>query len=118
MNTFKKEIKENWLTECLSVWDFSHYKYFNWIGIVTRDNNGFNKYEWLKISKNSDEYFNFAPVKKGDILYAGCKNKNKNYPISTAYYGVVEKTEDYVELVKDTTYLKVKNILKSILELD
>ena len=113
MDTIKKKIEENWLTESLGVWDFSHHKYFNWIGIVTRDENGNNQYNWLKASKNSDEYFNFAQVKEGDILYAGCKNTYKNRPMATAYYGVVKKNADSIELICDTTYLKVKKQLES-----
>lgn len=113
MDTIKKKIVENWLTESLGVWNFSHTKYFNWCGIVTRDEEGNNKYEWLKGSKDNGEYFNFSKVKVGDIIYAGSKNNYKNRINVTAYFGVVRKTEDSIELVRDTTYLKVKKQLEN-----
>jgi len=113
MDTIKKKIVENWLTESFGVWNFSHKKYYNWCGIVTRDEEGNNKYEWLKGSNNDDEYFNFFKVKEGDIIYAGSKDNYKNRINLTAYFGVVSKTEDSIELVRDTTYLKVKKQLEN-----
>lgn len=110
------QLEDNWMVEPLELWDYSHPKYFNWLGIVTRDENGNYQYNWLKESKCSDEYFNVAQVKEGDILYAGCKNTYKNHRIVTAYYGVVKKDADIIELISDTTYLKVKKQLESLNE--
>lgn len=107
------QLEDNRMVEPLELWDYSHPKYFNWLGIVTRDENGDYQYNWLKKSKCSDEYFNVAQVKEGDILYAGCKNTYKNHRMVKAYYGVVKKTSDSIELVCDTTYLKVKKQLES-----
>ena len=118
MDTIKKRIEEKWLVESLGVWNFSHKKYFNWCGIVTRDEEGNNKYEWLKGSNNDDEYYNFAKVKEGDIIYAGSKDNYRGRINSSAYFGVVCKTDDCVELVRDTTYLKVKKQLESEIKLD
>lgn len=109
--TLKLQVNENWLTEPFDEFNYSHHKYFNWVGIVTRDVNGENQYGWLKPSKNVDEYFNVSPVKTGDILYVGSKNTYKKHQIECAYYGVIAKDENSIELVRDTTYLKVKKRL-------
>ena len=110
------QLEDNWMVEPLELWDYSHPKYFNWLGIVTRDENGNYQYNWLKKSNCNDEYFNVAQVKEGDILYAGCKNTYKNHRMVTSYYGVVKKDADIIELISDTTYLKVKKQLESLKE--
>ena len=114
--TLKLQVIENWLTEPFDEFNYSHRKYFNWVGIVTRNGNGENQYNWMKPSKNSDEYFNVSPVKVGDILYVGSKNTYKSHQIESAYYGVVAKDENSIELVRDTTYLKVKKRLMEVNE--
>lgn len=114
MEIIKLNLEENWLIESLEEWDFSHDKYTNYIAINTRNEEGKDVYEWLKSSKNKDEFFNFNKVKKGDILLVGCKNTYKKRTEAKAYYGVVNKTDDTVELIKDTTYLKIKKSLKEM----
>ncbi len=108
----KKSVEDNWLTQNLAVWCWDN-KHHNYLAIVTRDGNGEDKYNWLKQSKNSDEYFNVAPVNKGDILLAGSKKRNKDYS-EREFYGVVDKTEESLMLVKETTYLKTKKLLNAI----
>ena len=107
-----KSVVDNWLTEGFSIWCWDA-KHHNYLSIVTRDENGEDKFNWLRKSKNSDEYFNISKVKKGDILLAGSKKRNKEYS-EKQWYGVVDKTNESLILVKETTYLKVKKLLKDI----
>ena len=107
-----KSVVDNWLTEGFSIWCWDA-KHHNYLSIVTRDENGVDKFNWLRKSKNSDEYFNISKVKKGDILLAGSKKRNKEYS-EKQWYGVVDKTNESLILVKETTYLKVKKLLKDI----
>ena len=107
-----KSVEDNWLTEGFSIWCWDN-KHHNYLSIVTRDENGTDKFNWLRKSKNSDEYFNISKVKKGDILLAGSKKRNKEYS-EKQWYGVVDKTDESLILVKETTYLKVKKLLKDI----
>lgn len=107
-----KSVENNWLTEDFSIWCWDE-KHRNYLSIVTRDENGEDKFNWLRKSKNSDEYFNISKVKKGDILLAGSKKRNKEYS-KKQWYGVVDKTDESLILVKETTYLKVKKLLKDI----
>jgi hypothetical protein len=107
-----KSVEDNWLTQDFGIWCWDE-KHHNYLAIVTRDENGEDKFNWLKKSKNSDEYFNISKVKKGDILLAGSKRRNKGYS-EKEWYGVVDKTEESLVLVKETTYLKVKKLLNDI----
>lgn len=107
-----KSVEDNWLTENFSVWCWDN-KHHNYLSIVTRDENGEDKFDWLRKSKNSDEYFNISKVKKGDILLAGSKKRNKEYS-EKQWCGVVDKTDESLILVNGTTYLKVKKLLKDI----
>lgn len=107
-----KSVEDNWITENFSVWCWDN-KHHNYLSIVTRDENGEDKFDWLRKSKNSDEYFNISKVKKGDILLAGSKKRNKEYS-EKQWYGVVDKTDESLILVNETTYLKVKKLLKDI----
>lgn len=112
MNTY--QIDENWLIESLPVWDWSNRsRYSNWMAIVTRDENGIEQPKYLKKSKNSDEFFNLAPVKEGDILCAGCYDTRKSRGVKRSYYAVHEKSEDAIVLGEYTTYRKAK---KGLLE--
>ena len=75
----KLKIEENWLIESLPVWDWSNgYKYSNWMAIVTRDEKGIERRDYLITSKNKDEFFNLSSVKEGDILMAGCYDRRKS----------------------------------------
>lgn len=114
MEIVRKKLEENWLIETLNEWDFSHDKYTNYVAINTRNEEGKDVYDWLNSSKNEDEYFNFNKVQKGDILMVGCRNRYKKRTEAKAYYGVLNKTDDSIELIKDTTYLKVKKCLKEM----
>ena len=111
----KVEICENWITDYLDGWNYSNKsRYYNYLAIVHKDDDGNYNYEWLKESTSSDEYFNVNKVKVGDILMAGSKDKRKNRGCGKFYYGVVAKDDNSMTLVKDTTYLQVKKELKNI----
>lgn len=102
------EIFENWLIENIEPCDWSNYsRYRNYLAITTKDENGEYEREFLKQSKNKDEYFNVAPVKVGDILWANCwddrKRRGRNW-----FYVVIEKTNDELQTLAFTTYLKAK----------
>lgn len=111
MNTYK--IEENWLIESLPVWDWSNRnRYSNWMAIVTRGEDGIEHRDYLTKSKNSDEFFNFASVKDGDILTAGCYDTRKSRGVRM-YYAVLEKSDDTIVMGEYTTYRKAK---KGLLE--
>ena len=80
-----KSVEDNWLTQDFGIWCWDE-KHHNYLAIVTRDENGEDKFNWLKKSKNSDEYFNISKVKKGDILLAGSKRRNKGYSGGIPFY--------------------------------
>lgn len=82
----KLKIEENWLIESLPVWDWSNgYKYSNWMAIVTRDEKGIERRDYLITSKNKDEFFNLSSVKEGDILMAGCYDRRKSRGVKSLY---------------------------------
>ena len=110
----KYEIEENWLIESLPVWDWSNgYKYSNWMAIVTRDEKGIERRDYLITSKNKDEFFNLSSVKEGDILMAGCYDRRKSRGVKSLYYAVLEKSDDAIVMGEHTTYRRAK---KGLLE--
>ena len=114
VNMNRCKIEENWLIESLPVWDWSNRnRYSNWMAIVTRDENGMENRDYLTKSKNSDEFFNLAPVREGDILSAGCYDTRKSRGVKRSYYAVLEKSDDTIALGEYTTYRKAK---KGLLE--
>lgn len=99
---------KNWILEPVDPWDYSNTKRRkNYLAVVTKTDNGDFSYEWLKESKESDEYFNITNVKVGDVLMAGYKD-NYNYKHSEKlYYKVIEKTNDNIVLTQGRTYRSV-----------
>ena len=109
VKVFNSAIAEN-----IGIWDYSHTKkYSNWIGRMT-DKNG--KVEYFKKSYDEDLYF-YLPkdLKAGDILKAGCTMIYKKRSES-AYYAVIEVTEDSITLLEETTYLKATKAYNDYLE--
>ena len=102
--TITVKVFNNAIAENIGIWDYSNTKkYSNWIGRMT-DKDG--KPEYFKKSYDEDLYF-YLPkdIKAGDILKAGCTMIYKKRSES-AYYAVIEVTEDSITLLKETTYLK------------
>ena len=101
-------LDENWLIEDLPVWDWNNWRrYSNWIAIATIDEKGEEHREYLRPSKNEDEYFNLSTVKTGDILIAGCYDKRKSRG-EHLYYAVFDKSADTIVMEAYTTYRKAK----------
>ena len=104
IETITVKVFDNAIAENIGIWDYSNTKkYSNWIGRMT-DKDG--KVEYFKKSYDEDLYF-YLPkdIKIGDILKAGCTMFYKKRSES-AYYAVIEVTEDSITLLKQTTYLK------------
>ena len=102
--TITVKVFNNAIAENIGIWDYSNTKkYSNWIGRMT-DKDG--KVEYFKKSYDEDLYF-YLPknLKAGDILKAGCTMVYKKRSES-AYYAVIEVTEDSITLLEETTYLK------------
>jgi len=110
METIRKELRNNFLITDFQIWNWTQPSCRNYLGIVTRDENKNYRYQWLNPSKKSDEYFDVLPVKEGDVLIAGL-NEYKKFP-KKIFYGVLHKDDECMLLVRDTTYLKVKKLLK------
>ena len=104
------------MTKGLDEWCYSNPKrYHNYLAVVTQDTDGNCSFDWLEQSRESDEYFNVAVVKIGDVLLAGCKDRYKNRTVGKYWYGVVAKNEDTLTMVYDTTFNKVKKTMKEVL---
>ena len=72
------------MTEGLDEWCYSNpQRYHNYLAVVTRDTDGNGSFDWLEQSRESDEYFNVAVVKVGDVLLAGCKDRYKNRTVAS-----------------------------------
>ena len=112
--TITVKVFGNAIAENIGIWDYSNTKkYSNWIGRMT-DNDG--KVEYFKKSYDEDLYFYFPKnLKAGDILKAGCTMIYKKRSES-AYYAVIEVTEDSITLLKETTYLKATKAYNEYIE--
>ena len=106
------ECDKNWILEPISPWNGGNPKRWkNYMGVVTRNEDGKFQYQWLKESRESDEWFNITDVKEGDILMVGVKDcYHPNRPSEKMYYMVMERTEDKMVLIGDTTYRKVSMV--------
>ena len=112
--TITVKVFSNAITENIGIWDYSNTKkYSNWIGRMT-DKDG--KVEYFKKSYDEDLYF-YLPkdIKAGDILKAGCTMIYKKRSES-AYYAVIEVTEDSITLLEETTYLKATKAYNDYVE--
>ena len=112
--TITVKVFGNAIAENIGIWDYSNTKkYSNWIGRMT-DKDG--KVEYFKKSYDEDLYF-YLPknIKAGDILKAGCTMIYKKRSES-AYYAVIEVTEDSITLLKETTYLKATKAYNEYVE--
>ena len=112
--TITVKVFSNAIAENIGIWDYSNTKkYSNWIGRMT-DKDG--KTEYFKKSYDEDLYF-YLPkdIKAGDILKAGCTMIYKKRSES-AYYAVIEVTEDSITLLKETTYLKATKAYNDYVE--
>ena len=112
--TITVKVFGNAIAENIGIWDYSNTKkYSNWIGRMT-DKDG--KVEYFKKSYDEDLYF-YLPknIKAGDILKAGCTMIYKKRSES-AYYAVIEVTEDSITLLKETTYLKATKAYNEYIE--
>ena len=112
--TITVKVFGNAIAENIGIWDYSNTKkYSNWIGRMT-DKDG--KVEYFKKSYDEDLYFYFPKnLKAGDILKAGCTMIYKKRSES-AYYAVIEVTEDSITLLKETTYLKATKAYNDYIE--
>lgn len=112
--TITVKVFGNAIAENIGIWDYSNTKkYSNWIGRMT-DKDG--KVEYFKKSYDEDLYFYFPKdIKAGDILKAGCTMIYKKRSES-AYYAVIEVTEDSITLLKETTYLKATKAYNETVE--
>lgn len=112
--TITLKVYNNAIAENIGIWDYSNTKkYSNWIGRMT-DKDG--KVEYFKKSYDEDLYF-YLPkdIKAGDICKAGCTMIYKKRSES-AYYAVIEVTEDSITLLKETTYLKATKAYNEYVE--
>ena len=112
--TITVKVFNNAIAENIGIWDYSNTKkYSNWIGRMT-DKDG--KVEYFKKSYDEDLYF-YLPkdLKAGDILKAGCTMIYKKRSES-AYYAVIEVTEDSITLLEETTYLKATKAYNEYVE--
>ena len=112
--TITLKVFNNAIAENIGIWDYSNTKkYGNWIGRMT-DKDG--KVEYFKKSYDEDLYF-YLPkdLKAGDILKAGCTMFYKKRSES-AYYAVIEITEDSITLLEETTYLKATKAYNEYVE--
>ena len=112
--TITVKVFNNAIAENIGIWDYSNTKkYSNWIGRMT-DKDG--KAEYFKKSYDEDLYF-YLPkdIKAGDILKAGCTMVYKKRSES-AYYAVIEVTEDSITLLEETTYLKATKAYNEYVE--
>lgn len=112
--TITVKVFNNVIAENIGIWDYSNTKkYSNWIGRMT-DKDG--KVEYFKKSYDEDLYF-YLPkdIKAGDILKAGCTMIYKKRSES-AYYAVIEVTEDSITLLEETTYLKATKAYNEYVE--
>mgnify|MGYP003330691431 CR=1 FL=1 len=87
------------------------HRYANYLGIVTRDEEGKEHVRWCERKKG---LFSLRGVKKGDILLAGCRDMNKGYSVRKEYYGVVDLTDEWVDLVGATSYRVAKKYLAKV----
>ena len=112
--TITVKVFGNAIAENIGIWDYSNTKkYSNWIGRMT-DKDG--KVEYFKKSYDEDLYFYFPKnLKAGDILKAGCTMIYKKRSES-AYYAIIEVTEDSITLLKETTYLKATKAYNEYIE--
>ena len=111
--TITVKVFNNAIAENIGIWDYSNTKkYSNWIGRMT-DKDGI---EYFKKSYDEDLYF-YLPkdIKAGDILKAGCTMIYKKRSES-AYYAVIEVTENSITLLKETTYLKATKAYNEYVE--
>ena len=114
IETITVKVFHNAIAENIGIWDYSNTKkYSNWIGRMT-DKDG--KVAYFKKSYDEDLYF-YLPkdIKAGDILKAGCTMIFKKRSES-AYYAVIEVTEDGITLLKETTYLKATKAYNEYVE--
>lgn len=114
--TITVKVFNNAIAENIGIWDYSNTKkYSNWIGRMT-DKDG--KVDYFKKSYDEDLYF-YLPknLKAGDILKAGCTMIYKKRSES-AYYAVIEVTEDSITLLCETTYLKATKAYNEHIESD
>ena len=112
--TITVKVFGNAIAENIGIWDYSNTKkYSNWIGRMT-DKDG--KVEYFKKSYDEDLYF-YLPkdLKAGDILKAGCTMIYKKRSES-AYYAVIEITEDSITLLAEKTYLKATKAYNEYVE--
>lgn len=112
--TITVKVFNNAIAENIGIWDYSNTKkYSNWIGRMT-DKDG--KAEYFKKSYDEDLYF-YLPknIQAGDILKAGCTMIYKKRSES-AYYAVIEVTEDSITLLEETTYLKATKAYNEYVE--
>ena len=112
--TITVKVFNNAIAENIGIWDYSNTKkYSNWMGRMT-DKDG--KAEYFKKSYDEDLYF-YLPkdIKAGDILKAGCTMIYKKRSES-AYYAVIEVTEDSITLLEETTYLKATKAYNEYIE--
>ena len=112
--TITVKVFGNAIAENIGIWDYSNTKkYSNWIGRMT-DKDG--KVEYFKKSYDEDLYF-YLPkdIQAGDILKVGCTMIYKKRSES-AYYAVIEVTEDSITLLKETTYLKATKAYNEYIE--
>ena len=112
--TITVKVFSNAIADNIGIWDYSNTKkYSNWIGRMT-DKDG--KVEYFKKSYDEDLYF-YLPkdIKAGDILKAGCTMVYKKRSES-AYYAVIEVTEDSITLLEETTYLKATKAYNDYVE--
>ena len=112
--TITVKVFNNAIAENIGIWDYSNTKkYSNWIGRMT-DKDG--KVEYFKKSYDEDLYF-YLPkdIQEGDVLKAGCTMVYKKRSES-AYYAVIEVTEDSITLLEETTYLKATKAYNEYVE--
>lgn len=118
----KINLFKNWMTESLFPCDYSNLKrYKNYLAKVSVNDEGLTSKEFMAQSKESDLFFNVAPLKVGDIVVANCWDSYKRRQYNH-YYVVTEITSDYITFcgVYDnnqlTTYLKAYKALKLMRE--
>jgi len=101
---------KNWILERMDCWEYRNTnRYRNYIAIVTKNDSGELDCNWLKKGNITDELYNITNVKVGDILMAGYKDCYKSSKSYKRFFKVIDRTENELVLLEETTYRKALN---------
>ena len=100
----------NWILERMDCWEYRNTnRYKNYIAIVNKNDSGELDCNWLKKGNITDELYNITNVKVGDILMAGYKDCYKSSKSYKRFFKVIDRTENELVLLEETTYRKALN---------